>query len=85
MDIGDYMGLVNQIRNYLLEEEFTMEVTKEQVHVANYTSIGHFDSNRVSIRYEKGELCIKGERLVINRLMKDEVLVTGNIESIELR
>ena len=51
----------------------------------NLYSIGHFDSNKVIIRYDKGTLVITGENLVVSKLMHDEVLVLGNIKNIELR
>ena len=51
----------------------------------NYTSIGHFDNNKVIIYYKKGEIIIKGENLTVNKLMNDEILITGKFKSIELR
>lgn len=79
------MKIVNRIRNYLLEEEFEFHVYKDHVNVINYTRIGHFDSDKVMIDYDGGSLVIKGEKLVVSKLLHDEVLITGVIKSIELR
>ena len=56
-----------------------------KIDVLNYDSIGHFDSNKVIIRYNKGTLVITGTDLVVSKLMSDEVLVLGKIQNIELR
>ena len=79
------MGILKQFRSYILEEEFTFSVYPNKIDVLNYDSIGHFDSNKVIIRYNKGTLVITGDSLVVSKLMSDEVLVLGNIKNIELR
>lgn len=79
------MGILKQFRSYILEEEFTFSVYPNKVDILNYDSIGHFDSNKVIIRYDKGTLVIMGDNLVVSKLMNDEVLVLGNIKNIELR
>lgn len=82
--MGDSMQLVNRIRNYLLEEEFEIKIIKDGVNVINYTSLGHFSDTSVTIYNGKEKLNIKGTNLVVTRLLKDEVLITGKIENIEL-
>lgn len=79
------MGILNRFRSYILEEEFTFSVYPNKIDVLNYDSIGHFDSNKVIIRYNKGTLVITGTDLVVSKLMSDEVLVLGKIQNIELR
>ncbi len=79
------MELLNRIRNYLLEEEFSIQVYNDHVDILNYERIGHFDHEKVQIFYQKGVLNIKGKNLVVSKLMKDEVLITGVIEVLELK
>jgi len=79
------MQIINKFRNYLLEEEFEIHILKNKVNIVNYQTIDHFDNNTVMIRYQDGILIIKGEHLVVSKLMQEEVLVEGNIKSIELR
>ena len=56
---------------------------ENRVDVVNYDSIGHFDSTKVMIRNKNKVLSIKGKNLVVSRLLSDEVLVTGEIQTIE--
>lgn len=79
------MGILKQFRSYILEEDFTFSVYPNKIDILNYDSIGHFDSNKVIIHYNKGTLVITGDSLVVSKLMNDEVLVLGNIKNIELR
>ena len=78
------MDLKNRIRNYL-EEEFHLEVYKDSLSVLNYEEIGHFDSEKIILDYKEGRIVVKGKNLVVKKLMKEEILVTGLIQGIEFR
>lgn len=79
------MNYKDKFRAYLKEDEFRINILKNKVNVVSYESIGHFDSNKVMIRYIDGTLIINGENLVVSKLLNDEVLVMGVIKSVELR
>ena len=79
------MKIINNIRSFLLEDDFEIRVYKNKINIVNYDSIGHFDSNKIIIYYSLGTILIKGENLVVSKLLNDEVLITGKIQNIELR
>lgn len=79
------MKLVSNIRSFLLEDDFEIRVYKNKVNIVNYDSIGHFDSNKIIIYYNTGTILIKGQNLVVSKLLNDEILITGVIQNIELR
>lgn len=79
------MRIIKDIRSYILDEEFKITILKNRVNVVNYTSIGHFDNNKVIIKYSDGQVIIKGDNLVVTRLMSDEILISGNLSAIEFR
>lgn len=79
------MEIINKLRSYLLEDEFAFHVYQNKVNVVNYTSIGEITSEKILIRYPHGTLIIKGNMLVVSRLLTDEVLIIGEIKNIELR
>lgn len=80
-----HIRIINSIKSYILEEEFKLIFLNNKVNINNYTSIGHFDSNRVIVKYDKGEVLIKGNDLVVSKLMNDEILIEGSINNIEFR
>ena len=79
------MKIINNFRSFLLEDNFEIHIYKNKINIINYTSIGHFDSNKIIIYSDSGFVTIKGEDLVVAKLLTDEVLITGVISSIELR
>lgn len=79
------MSIVKRARNYLLDEMFNMRVLKNKIDVCNYESIGYLDNDLIIINYDSGEIKIKGENLVVSKLLGDEILISGNIKNIEMR
>ena len=79
------MNMTRRVRNYLLDEEFNMRVLKNKVNIVNYDSIGYFDNDLIIVNYSDGEIKIKGENLVVSKLLNDEILISGIIKIIEMR
>ena len=79
------MKIVNNIRSFLLEDDFEIRIYKNRINIVNYDSIGHFDPNKINIYYSNGLITIKGDNLVVSKLLKDEVLITGIIKNIEMQ
>lgn len=79
------MKIIDGIRNYVIEQKFEIRIINNKVDVINYKDIGHFDSNKVIINYSDGSVVIKGNNLVVSKLMNDEILIGGEIKGLELR
>ena len=79
------MKIIDGIRNYVIEQEFEIRIINNKVDVINYKDIGHFDSNKVIINYSDGSVVIRGNNLVVSKLMNDEILIGGEITGLELR
>lgn len=78
------MKIIDSFRSYVLEEEFKINIVNNKIDIINYTLISHFDDNEIIIKHKKGKIKIKGSNLTIAKLLIDEVLIIGNINSIEL-
>ena len=79
------MKIINNFRSFLLEDNFEIHIYKTKIDILNYTSMGHFNSNKIIVYSDSGYITIKGKDLVVTKLLKDEVLITGLIDGIELR
>ena len=79
------MKIINNFRSFLLEDNFEIHIYKNKIDILNYTSMGHFDSNKIIVYSDSGYITIKGKDLVVTKLLKDEVLITVLIDGLELR
>ena len=75
---------LKDIRSYLLEGGFNMNITSKYADIVNYKKIGHFDKEKIIIYYDKGTITISGNNMTISKLVFNELLVVGNIKNIEL-
>ena len=51
----------------------------------NHQGVVGYDCNEVMIKVRFGVLRIRGEALCLNRMSKDQLVITGTIVSVELR
>lgn len=79
------MELLNKVKDYLLPEEFEFHVYKNKIHIVNFTSIGQLGSEKIIVRNDDGFLTIKGNNLVLKKLISKELLIKGEIKQIEFR
>lgn len=79
------MKYKEKLRSYFLENKFKLIYIENKINIVNYESIGHFDSNKILVRKENGTIIVNGNNLVVSKLMNDEILIDGNITSLEFR
>lgn len=77
------MNLQKTVKAYILEDEFKMILLENRINIVNYTSIGHFDDEKIMIWKDSQCILIKGSHLTISKLLHDEILITGMIKAIE--
>ena len=77
--------MLKALRNYILESRFRIHVYENNIDIINYKEVDHFDDKIIIIRYEKGIITVKGENLIITKLLVDELLINGKIRNIEFK
>jgi len=55
-----------------------------KVNVVNYNDIITIEKNRISLRYSRGIIIVKGCCLTLKKLLDNEILIAGDIKSVEL-
>lgn len=79
------MSIIKDFRSYLLEEELKINIYYNRVNIINYITIDHFDNSSIIVRHNKGHINIKGQNLVVTKLINNELLIEGNIKSVDLK
>ena len=79
------MRVLKKLQNYILDNEFRMLVLTNKIDIVNYLDIDHFDDNKIIVRYNSGSIIIKGEDLIISKLLTDEILINGKIKNIDFK
>lgn len=77
--------MLKNLCNYISENEFRINIVTGKVDIVNYQTIDHFDDKRIIIEYDNGIIIVKGQNLIISKLLHDEVLISGEIEAVEFK
>lgn len=77
--------MLKDIRSYILDNKFKINIYENNIDIVNYKEIDHFDDKIIIVRHEKGILTVKGENLIITKLVEDELLINGKIRNIEFK
>lgn len=76
--------MLNRLKEYINDNEFRLTVFDDRVHVINFLNIVSLEEERISFITNKGRVIIKGKNLCLNKLLYDEVLISGTIMNIEV-
>lgn len=76
------MKLLNYLDRYLVDNEYKITILNDYINIINYQEIIDFSNKEISIKHEFGITIIKGNNLVVSKMMNDELLIKGNIKSI---
>lgn len=76
--------MLNRLKEYINDNEFRLTVFSDRVHVMNFLNIVSLEEERISFLTNKGRVIIKGKNLCLNKLLDDEVLISGTIMNIEV-
>ena len=76
--------MLNRLKEYINDNEFRLTVFSDRVYVMNFLNIVSLEEERISFLTSKGRVIIKGKNLCLNKLLDDEVLISGTIMNIEV-
>lgn len=79
------MKIINKISSYVDSSNVEFHYTNNKLYVLNYIHISEFNSKNITVRFKDVNLNIIGSNLVISKLLQSEMLITGNILSVEIR
>ena len=78
------MKIMNRLNNYLYDKEYRIIIKENYVNIVNYDEIVEFSLNKISVKHKNKLITIEGLNLAINKMVEDEVLITGNIFNISI-
>lgn len=75
--------MFKDLREYILENEFKITITKNKINVVNYNKIINLTDTEVSLISDGMKVRIYGNNLLLNKLLDREILLTGKISKVE--
>jgi len=76
--------ILNNIRNYLNNKSYNINISKNQLYINNYNKIDNINDKNISIIFEDFKLYIEGLNIKVIKMIDKEILFNGLIESIKI-
>ena len=71
------------IRHFISDTSFQIVYMKNYLNIINYTNIVTMDLDRIVLLDYNNKIIIKGDNLTVKKLLESEMVISGNIISIE--
>jgi len=78
------MNIRNNIINYLCDNDYVISLYDNFLYIYKYNYLGSFNDKIIDIKVKNRLITIKGEELSITKITKEEILIKGNIKSLEM-
>lgn len=76
--------MFNKIKEYINDNEFRVTIFKDRIYIVNYLQILGLEEERISLLIPDGRLIIKGLKLHLNKLLDNELLISGKVLLVEV-
>ncbi len=78
------MNFINNIKSFLYDENYFISIYDDKVHIYSFEKILKFSKNELIFKFSNFNITLKGEKLIINKMLKNEVLISGIIKSLNV-
>lgn len=75
--------MLDRLKEYINDSEFRLILFENRIYITNYEEILTLSNKRISVNSGHNMIVIKGEDLILNKLLDKEILITGKILTIE--
>ena len=77
--------ILDNLREYIDSADLEIHIYKTGIYVVNYTLISHFNEKRIDIDKNNKKISIIGNKLIISKLKKDELYISGDIYEVKIK
>ncbi len=79
------MQAFQQIRNYIEDKEFHIDIYSNKIHVINYQKIISLEPDKIMIKAPNYKIILLGRNFSLDQLLEQEILLEGTLVSLEVK
>ena len=77
------MLMIDNIKNYLYDKKYFINLFENYIHVFNYLSMDDFTRTKVVFSLSNFKVIIHGNNFLITKMLHNEILIKGDFLSLE--
>lgn len=75
---------MERLNSFLKEDEFLLQIKGSSLYIKNYKRLITLEEKRITIQTKKERIRIQGKELKLKKILDRELLVKGQITSVEV-
>lgn len=76
------MRIINNLKNFLLDQDYYIDIFNNCLHVYYYESLIHLSDKLIKLKLKEFKLEIEGNNLSISSMDNHEILIKGEINNV---
>ena len=76
--------MLDRLNNYIDDKKFKLIYEDNLIDIINYTRLITIENNYVSLYINNKKIIIKGQKLILKKLLDNELLLNGEVTSLEV-
>lgn len=77
-------NMLDRLNNYIDDKKFKLIYEDNLIDIINYTRLITIENNYVSLYINNKKIIIKGQKLILKKLLDNELLLNGEVTSLEV-
>ena len=77
-------NMLDRLNNYIDDKKFKLIYEENLIDIINYTRLITIENNYVSLNINNKKIIIKGKKLILKKLLDNELLLNGEVTSLEV-
>lgn len=77
-------NMLDRLNNYIDDKKFKLIYEDNLIDIINYTRLITIENNYVSLYINNKKIIIKGKKLILKKLLDNELLLNGEVTSLEV-
>lgn len=77
-------NMLDRLNNYIDDKKFKLIYEENLIDIINYTRLITIENNYVSLYIDNKKIIIKGKKLILKKLLDNELLLNGEVTSLEV-
>lgn len=79
------MKLINRLNEYLEDNNYQIIIKEKSINIINFQEILDFSEKNIKIRCINKIIEIDGQKMIVSKMLDDEILITGIINNIRIK
>ncbi|MBE6154063.1 MAG: hypothetical protein E7163_00590 [Firmicutes bacterium] len=76
------MRIVKNLKNFLLDQDYYIDIFDNNLHVYYYESLIHLSDKLIKLKLKEFSLEIEGKDLIVSSMDNHEILIKGIINNV---